>query len=114
MFDNGIFASFIPQILMVLGYISCLIAPKIFVEKDLHTLNAVEISLTSEEESVVSEKTAFYFDFNADCEIIQESDDANSWSNFPKVHLNIPYRHLRANDGLFFSRFSRPPPICFS
>jgi len=113
MFDSGIFASFIPQILMVLGYVSCLIAPKIFVEKNSIAFEVTEINITTIQEPVISEKTAFYFEYNLEKEIIEKSAPILCFYD-QYTTVKIPCRKIYLNAGLSFSRFSRPPPAYFA
>lgn len=108
MFDNSIFASFIPQILMVIGYLSCLLAPGYFKSehKELPVVQQFEVKQNSIESSIhifdLSESIQ-YADLNTDQQTIHY-----------KVVTDVITDHFissRTCDGIAFKLFSRPPPF---
>ncbi len=110
-FDNILFASFIPQILMFLGFISCMTAPYFSSPKEeLHEpeLNEQVIIFQKTESS---NKTAFFGDF---------SKYDREYSEIPvKTAVFIPWIMVRKEFALFFTEstgyryafLTRPPPI---
>jgi hypothetical protein len=111
MFDNAIFASFIPQILMILAYISCLIAPNFSkqtneVEIDNATVQVVANKSTTD----LFASTVSFSDFNFENDFTK-----------PEIQELIPvtYTLEKVYSGkvnyisykLKYDLFSRPPPF---
>ena len=111
MFDNAIFASFIPQILMLLGYFACLLAPV------HHRLEKYEVEpaqiITYTQPTVDSTHAIAHFQNY----INQTGDICETQSlSAPPADSSViifPCLLLETNQGLLSKLFSRPPPaIC--
>lgn len=109
MFDNGIFAWFIPQIIMVVAYISCFIAPNS--DNQQTEINSSEkILVVANSDSTDVNKTAnncidFYSDFQG---VNNEPSFQLFKRNFiVKISLN---QYFRLSDKTPTFHFSRPPP----
>lgn len=111
MFDNAIFASFIPQFLLLVAYISCLIAPNFTkhdkdVDFEIAAKNVVVIQSTIS--FPTSTVTFFQINLNTDLFVPKIENlvpTANSYRKiFPKVVFDISER-------IKFIFFSRPPPF---
>lgn len=111
MFDNAIFASFIPQILMVLAYISCVIAPNFTKQnKDVDTETAtIKVVVVQSTISPPTSTVSFTeIDLITDLFVSKIENlvpKASSYEKiFPVIVFDIP-------DSLKFFFFSRPPPF---
>lgn len=118
MFDNDIFASFIPQLLMLLGYLSCFLAPII------PTLTALNADIHTTDRNDVKHEVTVYFDANSN-QIVTGS--VQNFQAVWDVQLNtevftvyasvISKTYFRKEDFKFksklftYSLFSRPPPF---
>ncbi len=117
MFDNAIFASFIPQLLMLLGYLSCFLAPVIptlsalNADLDLHESNfsskeiAVNYTFSSQQSDV------HYFDFQYDAEPLEFVEYT---SNIVSTHITLFFGNSNvafSSNWFAYSQFSRPPPF---
>ena len=109
MFDNGIFASFIPQIIMVVAYISCFIAPtnknqqaeitstdKILVVTNLDSSDSTEIALNC-------------IDFYPNFQGIKNNASIQFFRRVIVVEI-AQNQHFQLFDKAPTSHFSRPPP----
>lgn len=113
MFETSIFSSFIPQLFMVVAYVSCLLAPKlginnhdVFIDAssekhiEIHSPILEKVDFSQTFHSVVSD---FYiannaqFDFSIKHYIAIDSAVPRSQTIIPKAFLQ--------------SCFSRPPPV---
>ena len=109
MFSNGLLSTFIPEILMVLGYFLCLFAPKFHANT---TENIVKLTtlITSENLSVSSTSNTFIFtDFAPKYCTVKDKTD---FLFFPKFFIinfvgNITCKLTKQID---YEYFSRPPP----
>ncbi len=110
MFDNAIFASFIPQILMVLAYISCVIAPN-FTKQD--NVDVTEASIYEvvviQSTSNLPSQTISFTEINLISDLYVPKIE-NRFPNaiyfkkiFPEVVFDI-------SKSLKFFSFLRPPP----
>ena len=109
MFDNGIFAYFIPQIIMVVAYVSCVFAP-INQSQQTEDIVAEKFTIASELSSNVTVKTEFNFsDFNAEFQIINVDNEIHfvSQNNFVVLYN---YRGFDLPERTSGCKFSRPPP----
>ena len=112
-FDNIIFASFIPQFLMFLGFVSCLIVPFFSAHQTTEAYlpneaNLLEFSVNVEQKI----STVHFYDFqDIQSDIILNDDTEN-----PLIFEFYEYRYSKYNDNFRFSevnytQFSRPPPL---
>lgn len=112
-FDNIIFASFIPQILMFLGFVSCVTVPFFSANQSADTYlpseaNSLEFSVNVEQKI----STVHFYDFHDIQTVIILNDNAEkplffefSAYKYPKFCDN--FRFVEVN----FTQFSRPPPF---
>lgn len=114
MFDNAIFASLIPQFLMVLGFFSVIIAPNLTSQ---HSENNKEneakiesISLT--EVHQISEKTAYFSKFQ------HTLQDCDKETIAPLITFPFKKNQIFFSNNQYFTCckfslhiFSRPPPL---
>ncbi len=113
MFQNGLLATFIPEILMVVGYLFCLFAPKINTEPSTPELNftiTTQISSTQQVQQNTFITTGYDFkseDFNFS--ELQNSPAINS----VRVKKTFELYLFKLSDGLTYEQFSRPPPFRF-
>ncbi|NDP21233.1 MAG: hypothetical protein GZ091_09155 [Paludibacter sp.] len=110
MFDNAIFASFIPQILMVIAYISCVIAPNFTKQDDVDVTETpiYKVVLVQSTSSLPSQTISFD-NINLISELFVPKIE-NTFPNafffkkiFPEVVFDI-------SKSLKFFSFLRPPP----
>lgn len=112
-FDNILFATFIPQILMFLGFMSCVIAPLFSANHHAEVIFPNEPNLTEHTINIQQEATTVhFFDFHK----IQSKTPALNESGNGFISEFIIYRypeicyHFRSAD-VSFAHFSRPPPF---
>ena len=110
MFQNGLLATFIPEILMVFGFLLCLFAAAFKPAElaasrpTLAVANVITIELQKQNAS---------YQVSVDDYQIVETDSSNRHLNIPKVEISIkiPSKlNFPLSDGLSFVGFSRPPP----
>lgn len=117
MFDNSIFATFIPQMLMLLGYASCLVAPylTVLISSDaIPQENIVAQSIEADYEYSISIDTGndyYFFDFYQSEELDNQSSD-NILIPFFISDLAISNCLVKPHSAFPLTVFSRPPP-CF-
>lgn len=111
MFDNSIFASFIPQFLMILGYFSCLIAPAFYksdssadISRVVMPSNHVVMAVQQMQQQQVS--VCHYF------EQLTTEKPQDQVYNVPVVEKKVLWTdvYFDVSQGLSFKLFSRPPP----
>jgi hypothetical protein len=113
MFQNGLLVTFIPEILMVIGYVLCLFAPGlkptnssvdqsqvisqvVTVEQQIQS-SVYQVSFSDfQTPEIVSEKTSFILPF------------------VEKETTNTSDLNFSTSDGLSYVGFSRPPPFSVS
>jgi len=113
MFQNGLLVTFIPEILMVIGYVLCLFAPGLKPTNsyvDQSPLISQVITVEHQNQSSVYQVS--YSDFQIP-EIVSE-----------KIHFILPFvekettntsdLNFSTSDGLSYVGFSRPPPFLVS
>lgn len=115
MFDNAIFASLIPQFLMVLGFFSVIIAPSLAnTENPAVTSKVLQAeTFTIHSEINNSEKIIFFSDFK---EQYIEKEEITKTPISPFVR-KIPFSTFDfhfLSEKIIFRLFSRPPPFLFS
>ncbi len=109
MFQNGLLISFIPEILMVIGYVLCLLTPAVKPQETQIDACALVMQVSAIEHSTVSSYQTSYHDFQAQAELVEASK--------PELPLFVP-QEIRINykstfsttDGLSYVDFTRPPP----
>lgn len=110
MFNYGILATFIPEILMVIGFLLSIIVPNLNSQNTTPPVNIQTIFLNTAEHSVVRN---IYVVSNCDLQqVIQQDEDVFPIISYP---TNIPSvvgsdKYFLVSDGLSFVQFSRPPP----
>jgi len=110
MFDNGIFASFIPQILMVVAYISFLLAPNFKSEKTFNNEIAVNETIVISGQNYNQQFTTHHFDVhNNSTDIVNSSIFIPNYRLVPK----ILFQFLFYNQFLHHILFGIPPPLYF-
>lgn len=113
MFENGILATFIPEILMVIGFVLCLFTPG-FISNNS---NSEQAPIVAQVSTFEHKQTASYqlstYHFQTTPEVV------------PDVHCSLPRfienviinrfeTSFSTSDGLSFVDFSRPPPFFLS
>lgn len=112
MFDNTIFASLIPQIMMVLGFLSVIIAPSLTSQNKPNTDKeiALEISADSFENHNQSSLVHFRDYLNQDHNVVSTENTQTLKIPFIK-EIYIPFFNIQIlKSEINFSLFSRPPP----
>ena len=109
MFDSGIFSSFIPQIIMVLGYVFCLIAPGHFKsEKQTIVSSNIEfVQPIAYSQNTTSASFIFLQDIIAD-KIWEQPKKMPP--HFKPIVINIPTIFFEIQGKFSSKLFSRPPP----
>ncbi len=109
MFDNSIFASFVPQIIMLIGYLSCLLMPGYYLSEQKAAVIAQQFEFTQSVSELPSvQATTFNYcyqqmDATVEEEKIQISPAVNSFVYFVDFHIDL-------QNSFSFTLFSRPPP----
>ena len=110
MFQNGLLATFIPEILMVLGYILCLFTPVLKHDKASIQQNQPVTQITfSDQKDITTNQIAFH-DFQASSESIPEKMEPISLFIHNSGIISFPHSYESTTDGLSYVSFSRPPP----
>ena len=113
MFQNGLLVTFIPEILMVLGYVLCLFTSGYKADNSTNDqISNIVIVASVEQQKQISSYQVSFQDFqtlepNADTDqiltyFIEKSINNTSESNYSE------------SDGLSYVDFSRPPPAFIS
>jgi len=113
MFDNGLLASFIPEILMVLAYFLCLFAPNFKNSDSTEELTPIvaQISVTQQIHSNTYSTTVSDFQ----CSELNIIEDKNKFIfTNTDSEKSIAEFVLKLSDALTFKQFSRPPPDTIS
>jgi len=113
MFQNGLLASFIPEILMVLAYLVCLFTPGF----NSHNSNVEQAQIVAQVSSYTPQQVSTYTvstaDFHVGIEIIAEINQ--SFTPFVEKDSCLSYESsFSTSDGLSYVDFSRPPPTLVS
>lgn len=106
MFQNGLLATFIPEIIMVLAYAFCLLGPT----KSVESSNSAHLVLKVAESHTGSSTSVYYLDqqdFIQAAELIQQEGIVSSLTEFDAFK---EYKFYRLSGCLSFVQFSRPPP----
>jgi len=111
LFNNPIFSTFLPQILMFVGYMMCLIVPS-FSQK------AEAPQIISEEKIIVQCLTSASSTHVSVCsfsvdkdEIVENHDFTIRYFVKSKDRINIPYIGHRLSEAFLSRLYSRPPPV---
>lgn len=117
MFDNAIFASLIPQFLMILGFFSVIIAPSLTSLENNTSSTEKELII---EQSTVSSLTqnlnaAYHFqNYLPQTQGIVTTKNVQLTNNLPiKEIFYFFFDVLLLKNNVYFSLFSRPPPFFF-
>ena len=114
MFDNAIFATFIPQILMVLGFILCIAAPKFTPKTSTNFETFAEVKVIPFLAEIKQEKNvAHFFQHQITEKNSKQIKFQEYFSTTPKIiKINYPDLAIRWREIEFISSlFSRPPPF---
>ena len=111
MFQNGLLASFIPEILMVLAYVLCLFTPSVKPQNSTNEPSTVMVQVSTGVHHQVSSFQSTFSDFQTHDVFVAETKPLIPVFN-PQV-IPISYKStFSISDGLSYVDFSRPPP-CF-
>ena len=108
MFESSIFASFIPQILMLVSYLSCLLIPGLQKLEQKYDTAPKQIEIT---QSVLPIQSCTYI-YGADIQYAEiTTDDEPKTTNFIFITSSVfpDYPHS-LTERFTFLLFSRPPP----
>jgi hypothetical protein len=114
MFNYGILATFIPEILMVIGFLLSIIIPNLNSQNTTPPVNAQTIYLNTTEHSVDSKSyVVSNFDFQ---QVVQQEDITSPSISYPTTIPSVvgSDKYFLVSDGLCFVQFSRPPPSFLS
>ena len=113
MFQSGLLATFIPEVLMVIGFVLCLFTPS-FKANNSSTEQApivAHISTFERQQTATYELSAY--DFQIVAEAIPEI--TYSLPRFIETHVFNRFEYqFSTSEGLSFVDFSRPPPVSLS
>jgi len=114
MFDNGILATFIPEILMVLGFLFCLIVPNVNSTNSTIDINSQIVHINAAEQ-VRDNKTYITTSFDFQQVIIAEIAEKQTIVYPAIVSDTECSEHIfKISKVLSFIQFSRPPPFVLS
>lgn len=111
MFNYGILATFIPELVMVIGFLLSIIVPNLNNKPNATTENQQTIYVhSSEQNELATTYVASAFDFQ---QAIQQEELNNVPVHFPTIKSSLAGSDpdLIVSDGLSFIQFSRPPPF---
>ena len=113
MFQNGLLATFIPEILMVLAFLVCLFTPGFKSHNSSVEQAQIVAQVASFTPQQISTYTILTTDFHIDAEIITDTKQPLPPDNGKDTCL--PYESsFSTSDGLSYVGFSRPPPTFVS
>ena len=113
MFDRGLLVTFIPEILMVIGYLMCLFVPKTQTDSAKEDLNIKMIQVSTSEHQHTSTFLFSGYEFQTIAEVIFKNEQPLP-SIAQKRERNPFESPFGCSDGLAFDKFSRPPPSFLS
>ena len=108
MFENGLMATFIPEILMVLGFLFCLISPGLKTEQSTENLPSKVINATTIQQTETSVYVFKNYNFQSQQAI--DAEQTLQVSTVFKIQQSLIFLTFQTKDGLFHVQFSRPPP----
>ncbi|MFV0390571.1 MAG: hypothetical protein ACK5KP_01595 [Paludibacteraceae bacterium] len=116
LFESLIFSTFIPQILMFLGVVSCFSISFFSSSHDADnvelTFHANEIVYTSNEQNQTPTFHFSDYQFFQEEIILPDTDDFRLFNDFQLIKFPILYPPIFSFESIF-SLFSRPPPCIF-
>jgi len=110
MFQTGLLATFIPELLMVLGYLLCLFVSNPTPTNDAITINSVAVQSASIERVQASTYSVSSADFIFVAQPIE-------FNTTPPIYCSIKLNSLffehyfQLSGSLTYVQFSRPPPF---
>lgn len=110
MFENGILATFIPEVFMVFGFLLCLFVPGSIAKDPAieQTSIVAQVSTFNQEHTASSQLSTYQFQTTP--ELIPEHK--LFFPRFIEKRINVCFEsHFSTSDGLSFVDFSRPPPF---
>lgn len=115
LFDNIIFSTFIPQILMVLGFVSCVTAPYFYPAQQSETEIRLETKSSEKVTANYSQSTTFRF---ADYQVFEKDVAASvdlsiSFFNEIKRYIYPLIASSSTLTGIGFQLVTRPPPFFY-
>ena len=115
LFDNIIFSTFIPQILMVLGFVSCVTAPYFYPVQQSETEIRIETKSSETVTANYSQSTTFRF---ADYQVFEKDVAASvdlsiSFFNEIKRYIYPLIASSSTLTGIGFQLVTRPPPVFY-
>lgn len=109
MFQNGLLATFIPEIIMVIAYLVCLIAPG---DKQVATKvseASVTTNISSCESNAYSRYSVSVHYFTLFESILESTIEPTLYFSYQITFFKYDHKWLLTK-GLSFKQFSRPPP----
>ncbi len=110
-FDNFLFASFIPQILMFLGVISCFTAPY------LSSGNASEVEYDSKNDTITinsntsaSEKVYYLSEYHKQTDVQIDDKHSVNFLYTYQLKIDLPHPFFSYFHISYSALFNRPPP----
>lgn len=117
LFDNAIFTSFIPQVLMFLGYLSCVVAPFLTfsntnaAESQEETLVAQHIEIDVQFSVLPELAKSFHYHDLFQSEVADIITENQIFIPFIKIDSVVPQSCGHTNQPLLYTLFTRPPPF---
>ena len=111
MFQNGLLATFIPDILMAIGYLLCLIAPNLKTHNSSTEQTQVIVQVSPVEHQQLSVYHVTISDFQ---QYVESISDIKPVISYFTVIIKIFESTFSTSDGLSYVDFSRPPPTFLS
>ena len=110
MFENGLLASFIPELLMVLAYLFCFAAPGFKTEKQAYELTPKVVLVTANHSFTVSVYKVSKYDFKSENQTIISDFKLHTFSKSQLITA-LPEYFIRTSSGQNSTLFCRPPPV---
>ena len=107
MFENGLLATFIPEILMVIGFVLCLFTPSFKAQNSSTEQIQVVVQLSSSEHHQISGYQLSISDFQTENQVVTDSKPPLPRFIEKKIRCESVYSTA---DGINYVDFSRPPP----
>lgn len=113
MFENGILATFIPEILMVIGFVLCLFTPGFQSNKSTNDQTPIVAQVSTYNYQSTTNNQQSTYKFELETEAVSEAK--YSLPRFIENAITITFEsHFSTSEGISFIDFSRPPPHFFS
>ena len=109
MFENGLLASFIPEFIMVLAYLFCLVAPELKTDKQHEDFSPQIVQTSTFHSAVSSAYRPENQHFGVDNQTVETEKQFSGFSEFEKLTVTAKAVILPL-DGPNKLHFSRPPP----